>query len=154
MPKWRSLLYVFWCYWVLLQVIVESSLYQTLQSTKLLLHLMHHSPLKLIHLFLLPRYLNPSWPFYWSNIFNSHDMTWQGGDTEWVTLHLDNPNPSHDDWVGVFSPAKFKYVLISTSSLLNKFGMFILYSFCISVDLHVIWKMMVNNSLHIFVQPQ
>uniref|UniRef100_A0A3Q7HUY1 Purple acid phosphatase Fn3-like domain-containing protein n=1 Tax=Solanum lycopersicum TaxID=4081 RepID=A0A3Q7HUY1_SOLLC len=31
----------------------------------------------------------------------------KGGDTEWVTLHLDNPNPSHDDWVGVFSPAKF-----------------------------------------------
>ncbi|PHT57766.1 putative inactive purple acid phosphatase 1 [Capsicum baccatum] len=30
-----------------------------------------------------------------------------GGDTEWVTVDLENPKPSHDDWVGVFSPAKF-----------------------------------------------
>ncbi|CAN4077464.1 unnamed protein product [Withania somnifera] len=31
----------------------------------------------------------------------------KGGDTEWVTVDLDNPKPSPDDWVGVFSPAKF-----------------------------------------------
>ncbi|KAE9610138.1 putative phosphodiesterase I [Lupinus albus] len=28
-------------------------------------------------------------------------------DTEWVTVDLDYPSPSGDDWVGVFSPAKF-----------------------------------------------
>ncbi|KAK4369649.1 hypothetical protein RND71_013441 [Anisodus tanguticus] len=31
----------------------------------------------------------------------------KGGDTEWVTVGLENPEPSYDDWVGVFSPAKF-----------------------------------------------
>lgn len=28
-------------------------------------------------------------------------------DTEWVTVDLSNANPAEDDWVGVFSPAKF-----------------------------------------------
>lgn len=32
----------------------------------------------------------------------------QGEDAEWVDVHLVNPEPSEDDWVGVFSPAKFK----------------------------------------------
>ncbi|XP_030477292.2 probable inactive purple acid phosphatase 27 [Syzygium oleosum] len=31
----------------------------------------------------------------------------KGEDTEWVTVDLQYPNPSVDDWVGVFSPAKF-----------------------------------------------
>ncbi|XP_054820167.1 probable inactive purple acid phosphatase 27 [Prosopis cineraria] len=31
----------------------------------------------------------------------------KGEDTEWVTVDLDYSNPSPDDWVGVFSPAKF-----------------------------------------------
>ncbi|XP_057778842.1 nucleotide pyrophosphatase/phosphodiesterase-like [Salvia miltiorrhiza] len=31
----------------------------------------------------------------------------QGEDTEWVDVRLQNPQPSEDDWVGVFSPAKF-----------------------------------------------
>ncbi|KAK4256952.1 hypothetical protein QN277_006607 [Acacia crassicarpa] len=31
----------------------------------------------------------------------------KGEDTEWVTVDLDYSNPSSDDWVGVFSPAKF-----------------------------------------------
>ncbi|XP_019462464.1 PREDICTED: nucleotide pyrophosphatase/phosphodiesterase-like [Lupinus angustifolius] len=31
----------------------------------------------------------------------------KGEDTEWVTVDLDYPSPSGDDWVGVFSPAKF-----------------------------------------------
>ncbi|XP_019232207.1 PREDICTED: probable inactive purple acid phosphatase 27 [Nicotiana attenuata] len=31
----------------------------------------------------------------------------KGGDTEWVTVDIEHPKPSHDDWVGVFSPAKF-----------------------------------------------
>ncbi|PIN21021.1 Phosphodiesterase I [Handroanthus impetiginosus] len=32
----------------------------------------------------------------------------KGEDTEWVDVELENPAPSEDDWVGVFSPAKFK----------------------------------------------
>ncbi|KAK4264513.1 hypothetical protein QN277_025676 [Acacia crassicarpa] len=31
----------------------------------------------------------------------------QGQDTEWVTVELNAPDPSEDDWVGVFSPANF-----------------------------------------------
>ncbi|GAB2223667.1 hypothetical protein Droror1_Dr00004405 [Drosera rotundifolia] len=31
----------------------------------------------------------------------------KGEDTEWVTVSLKSPNPSADDWVGVFSPAHF-----------------------------------------------
>ncbi|XP_031125743.1 probable inactive purple acid phosphatase 27 [Ipomoea triloba] len=31
----------------------------------------------------------------------------KGEDTEWVTVNLEHPKPSEDDWVGVFSPAKF-----------------------------------------------
>ncbi|MCD9637678.1 hypothetical protein HAX54_021090 [Datura stramonium] len=32
----------------------------------------------------------------------------KGEDVEWVTINLRNAHPSEDDWVGVFSPAKFK----------------------------------------------
>ncbi|KAK4264510.1 hypothetical protein QN277_025673 [Acacia crassicarpa] len=31
----------------------------------------------------------------------------KGEDTQWVTVQLNSPNPSKDDWVGVFSPANF-----------------------------------------------
>ncbi|CAI9093360.1 OLC1v1028847C1 [Oldenlandia corymbosa var. corymbosa] len=31
----------------------------------------------------------------------------EGQDVEWVTVDLDNYEPSNDDWIGVFSPAKF-----------------------------------------------
>lgn len=31
----------------------------------------------------------------------------EGEDTQWVTVDLQSPNASVDDWVGVFSPAKF-----------------------------------------------
>ncbi|KAK7265560.1 hypothetical protein RJT34_33180 [Clitoria ternatea] len=31
----------------------------------------------------------------------------KGEDTQWVTLDVDYPDPSAEDWVGVFSPAKF-----------------------------------------------
>lgn len=31
----------------------------------------------------------------------------QGEDTQWVTLDIDYPDPSADDWLGVFSPANF-----------------------------------------------
>ncbi|CAH9077286.1 unnamed protein product [Cuscuta epithymum] len=31
----------------------------------------------------------------------------EGEDTEWVTVDLEHLEPSQDDWVGVFSPAKF-----------------------------------------------
>ncbi|CAJ1975044.1 unnamed protein product [Sphenostylis stenocarpa] len=31
----------------------------------------------------------------------------KGEDTEWVNVELHSPNPSVDDWVGVFSPANF-----------------------------------------------
>ncbi|KAK6932008.1 Calcineurin-like phosphoesterase domain, ApaH type [Dillenia turbinata] len=31
----------------------------------------------------------------------------KGEDTEWVTVDLMQPNPSEDDWIGVFSPANF-----------------------------------------------
>ncbi|KAL2938459.1 putative inactive purple acid phosphatase 27 [Bienertia sinuspersici] len=36
----------------------------------------------------------------------------KGEDTEWVDVKLWSPNPSSDDWIGVFSPAKFKYDLL------------------------------------------
>lgn len=32
----------------------------------------------------------------------------QGEDTEWVVVEYENAEPSNDDWIGVFSPAKFK----------------------------------------------
>ncbi|XLT43593.1 hypothetical protein HN873_036197, partial [Arachis hypogaea] len=31
----------------------------------------------------------------------------KGEDTQWVTVNVYHPDPSADDWVGVFSPAKF-----------------------------------------------
>nr|XP_016456501.1 PREDICTED: probable inactive purple acid phosphatase 24 [Nicotiana tabacum] len=31
-----------------------------------------------------------------------------GEDVEWVTINLKNAKPTNDDWIGVFSPAKFK----------------------------------------------
>ncbi|XP_015882148.3 probable inactive purple acid phosphatase 27 [Ziziphus jujuba] len=31
----------------------------------------------------------------------------KGEDTQWVTVDLEHPEPSVDDWVGVFSPARF-----------------------------------------------
>ncbi|GER43662.1 purple acid phosphatase 27 [Striga asiatica] len=31
----------------------------------------------------------------------------RGEDTEWVNVQIENDEPSNDDWVGVFSPAKF-----------------------------------------------
>lgn len=34
----------------------------------------------------------------------------QGEDTEWVTVKFIHPEPSADDWIAVFSPAKFKYL--------------------------------------------
>ncbi|KAL8217493.1 hypothetical protein R6Q57_020866 [Mikania cordata] len=33
----------------------------------------------------------------------------KGEDTEWITIQVDHPEPSADDWVAVFSPAKFNY---------------------------------------------
>ncbi|KAB1217430.1 putative inactive purple acid phosphatase 24 [Morella rubra] len=41
-----------------------------------------------------------------------------GEDAEWVTVYLINPNPSADDWVAVFSPAKFNVEGISQRLLL------------------------------------
>ncbi|KAG6473983.1 nucleotide pyrophosphatase/phosphodiesterase-like [Zingiber officinale] len=31
----------------------------------------------------------------------------EGEDTQWVTVEIVNPKPTQDDWIGVFSPAKF-----------------------------------------------
>jgi hypothetical protein len=31
-----------------------------------------------------------------------------GQDTEWVEVEFFHPNPSADDWIGVFSPANFR----------------------------------------------
>ncbi|MFS8000543.1 putative phosphodiesterase I [Helianthus anomalus] len=31
----------------------------------------------------------------------------KGEDTEWVTIQVDHPEPSPDDWIAVFSPAQF-----------------------------------------------
>ncbi|KAJ8646108.1 hypothetical protein MRB53_007856 [Persea americana] len=31
----------------------------------------------------------------------------KGEDTEWIEVEIESPNPSEDDWVGVFSPANF-----------------------------------------------
>ncbi|XP_006402109.2 probable inactive purple acid phosphatase 27 isoform X1 [Eutrema salsugineum] len=36
-----------------------------------------------------------------------HVLGFKGEDTEWVNVDISNPEPSSDDWVGVFSPAKF-----------------------------------------------
>lgn len=32
----------------------------------------------------------------------------QGQSSEWVMLEYSHPNPTQDDWIGVFSPAKFR----------------------------------------------
>ncbi|PNY02178.1 putative inactive purple acid phosphatase 27-like protein, partial [Trifolium pratense] len=40
----------------------------------------------------------------------------KGEDTQWVTVDFDFPDPSVDDWVGVFSPANFNS---STCALVN-----------------------------------
>ncbi|KAG6511972.1 hypothetical protein ZIOFF_030061 [Zingiber officinale] len=40
----------------------------------------------------------------------------QGEDTEWVIVELGSPNPTPDDWIGVFSPANFN---ASTCSVEN-----------------------------------
>ncbi|KAL6550305.1 hypothetical protein OROMI_020793 [Orobanche minor] len=37
-----------------------------------------------------------------------HVLGLKGEDTEWIFLEIENDNPSNDDWVGVFCPAKFK----------------------------------------------
>lgn len=39
-------------------------------------------------------------------------MWLQGEDTQWVTVDIEHPQPSVDDWVGVFSPAEFKYAYV------------------------------------------
>ncbi|KAF8028891.1 hypothetical protein BT93_E1536 [Corymbia citriodora subsp. variegata] len=31
-----------------------------------------------------------------------------GQNVEWVLLEYSSPNPSNDDWIGVFSPANFR----------------------------------------------
>ncbi|KAI3976694.1 hypothetical protein MKX01_008552, partial [Papaver californicum] len=31
----------------------------------------------------------------------------EGENTQWVTVNFSSPNPSNDDWIGVFSPANF-----------------------------------------------
>ncbi|KAE8680395.1 hypothetical protein F3Y22_tig00111390pilonHSYRG00018 [Hibiscus syriacus] len=38
----------------------------------------------------------------------------KGGDTQWITVIFVNPNPSSNDWIGVFSPAKFDPLTLST----------------------------------------
>lgn len=35
-------------------------------------------------------------------------MMLQGQSTEWVTVKYRHPDPSNDDWIGVFSPANFR----------------------------------------------
>ncbi|KAL6556950.1 putative inactive purple acid phosphatase 24 [Orobanche hederae] len=39
-----------------------------------------------------------------------HVLGLKGEDTEWIFLEIENDNPSNDDWIGVFSPAKFNYI--------------------------------------------
>lgn len=47
----------------------------------------------------------------------------QGEDTAWVTVDFVAPNPSGDDWIGIFSPSNFKYtVLLFSDNLNTKFG--------------------------------
>ncbi|XVF03193.1 hypothetical protein REPUB_Repub04eG0240400 [Reevesia pubescens] len=36
-----------------------------------------------------------------------------GQNTEWVTVEYSSPNPSIDDWIGVFSPANFRYLALN-----------------------------------------
>lgn len=40
-------------------------------------------------------------------------MLWtqQGEDTAWVTVSFVSPRPSDGDWIGIFSPSNFKYVV-------------------------------------------
>ncbi|KAK7824209.1 putative inactive purple acid phosphatase 27 [Quercus suber] len=40
----------------------------------------------------------------------------KGEDFQWITVELDCPDPSGDDWVAVFSPAKFKAYVLKKSS--------------------------------------
>lgn len=41
----------------------------------------------------------------------------QGESAEWVAVQFQHPNPSNDDWVAVFSPAKFKYAFFYKNNL-------------------------------------
>ncbi|CAJ1975048.1 unnamed protein product [Sphenostylis stenocarpa] len=43
----------------------------------------------------------------------------KGEDTERVTVELESPKPSVDDWVGVFSPANFNSALASLPALVT-----------------------------------
>ncbi|GMN56632.1 hypothetical protein TIFTF001_025742 [Ficus carica] len=46
----------------------------------------------------------------------------QGEDVQWVTVTLEHPEPSNDDWVGVFSPAKFNSSLCPADEANWKIG--------------------------------
>ncbi|XP_031130000.1 nucleotide pyrophosphatase/phosphodiesterase-like [Ipomoea triloba] len=46
----------------------------------------------------------------------------KGEDTEWVTVNLQNPQPSNDDWVGVFSPAKFNESICYPEGAMEEYG--------------------------------
>lgn len=32
----------------------------------------------------------------------------QGQNSDWLTVEYNSPNPSVDDWIGVFSPSNFR----------------------------------------------
>jgi len=46
-------------------------------------------------------------------------LGFKGQNTEWVTLKYNNPNPSIYDWIGVFSPANFRYYYMFRTSILH-----------------------------------
>jgi hypothetical protein len=35
-------------------------------------------------------------------------LVFQGQSSDWVVVEFSHPNPSNDDWIGVFSPSDFR----------------------------------------------
>lgn len=55
---------------------------------------------------------------FWRHTHCYAFLCWQGETAEWVTVTFKKPvGASETDWVGVFSPAKFKYASTSAPSI-------------------------------------
>jgi hypothetical protein len=71
----------------------------------------------------------------WNSWFTKPDccvVALQGENSEWVDVEFFHPNPSGDDWIGVFSPANFRYMgqLIGTNPIERGLGVFYFSSRC------------------------
>lgn len=45
------------------------------------------------------------------SVLYGHLVVFQGQSSDWVVVEFSHPNPSNDDWVGVFSPSGFRWAL-------------------------------------------